>query len=135
MCLQPDDTQWSCLLCIVAFQQPRRHAHGPAAAGVDVLLCAEAPHPFEQAGETCVMALQVREMLHTKEMASKLAGLDMKPDDLLKSLLGPWGPSNPQTDLERHKMEKSLTGAGPLHPQQEFYDQYMFVENSCQNEC
>ena len=56
------------------------------------------------------MALQVRELLHTKEMASKLAGLDMKPDDLLKSLLGPWGPSNPQTDLERHKMEKSLTG-------------------------
>lgn len=53
-------------------------------------------------------------------MASKLAGLDMTPDALLKSLLGPWGPFSPQTDLERHKMEKSLTGVASLHPPEPF---------------
>lgn len=55
--------------------------------------------------------MQVRHLLHTQDMVTNLAAHGMKPDEVLGSLLGPWGASSPQTDLERHKMEKMLTGA------------------------
>ena len=44
-------------------------------------------------------------------MVSTLAAHGIKPDDVLGSLLGPWGASSPQTDLKRHEMEKRLTAA------------------------
>lgn len=44
-------------------------------------------------------------------MASNLAAHGMKPEDVMGSLLGPWGASSPQTDLKRHEMEKLLTAA------------------------
>lgn len=44
-------------------------------------------------------------------MQHNLAQRGMKPDEVLGTLLGPWGATSPQTDLERHKMEKMLTSA------------------------
>ena len=55
--------------------------------------------------------MQVRHLLHSQEMASNLAAHGMKPEDVMGSLLGPWGASSPQTDLKRHEMEKLLTAA------------------------
>lgn len=44
-------------------------------------------------------------------MVSSLAAHGVKPDDVLGSLLGPWGASSPQTDVKRHEMEKLLSSA------------------------
>ncbi len=44
-------------------------------------------------------------------MVSSLAAHGVKPDDVLGSLLGPWGASSPQTDLKRHEMEKLISSA------------------------
>ncbi len=57
------------------------------------------------------VSLQVRHLLHSQDMVSNLAAHGYKPDDVLGSLLGPWGASSPQTDLKRHEMEKLLTAA------------------------
>ena len=58
-----------------------------------------------------LVLLQVRHLLHTQEMVSNLAAHGMKPEDVMGSLLGPWGAPSPQTDLKRHEMEKLLTAA------------------------
>lgn len=42
-------------------------------------------------------------------MVTNLAASGLKPEDVMGSLLGPWGASSPQTDLKRHEMEKLLT--------------------------
>lgn len=55
--------------------------------------------------------LQVRHLLHSQDMVTNLAAHGMKPEDVMGSLLGPWGASSPQTDLKRHEMEKLLTAA------------------------
>ncbi len=55
--------------------------------------------------------LQVRHLLHSEDMVSSLAAHGVKPDDVLGSLLGPWGASSPQTDLKRHEMEKLISSA------------------------
>ena len=44
-------------------------------------------------------------------MVTNLAASGLKPEDVMGSLLGPWGASSPQTDLKRHEMEKLLTTA------------------------
>ena len=54
---------------------------------------------------------QVRHLLHSQDMVTNLAAHGMKPEDVMGSLLGPWGASSPQTDLKRHEMEKLLTAA------------------------
>lgn len=42
-------------------------------------------------------------------MVTNLAASGLKPEDVMGSLLGPWGASSPQTDLKRHEMERLLT--------------------------
>ncbi|KAL0043648.1 hypothetical protein WJX79_010854 [Trebouxia sp. C0005] len=56
-------------------------------------------------------AEKVRHLLHSEDMVSSLAAHGVKPDDVLGSLLGPWGASSPQTDLKRHEMEKLISSA------------------------
>ncbi|KAL3146830.1 hypothetical protein ABBQ38_014805 [Trebouxia sp. C0009 RCD-2024] len=56
-------------------------------------------------------AEKVRHLLHSQDMVTNLAAHGMKPEDVMGSLLGPWGASSPQTDLKRHEMEKLLTAA------------------------
>lgn len=56
-------------------------------------------------------AEKVRHLLHSQGMVSSLAAHGVKPDDVLGSLLGPWGASSPQTDLKRHAMEELLGAA------------------------
>lgn len=55
--------------------------------------------------------LQVRHLLHSHDMVTNLAANGLKPEDVMGSLLGPWGASSPQTDLKRHEMEKLLKTA------------------------